>query len=97
MWIHPRYEFALAEIDHPDPIVSVLGDQLVEIVEEHLGCLFIIIHEEYPSIVEVGVAGLRKILYWLMRIISQSNYPVFQSNPSPGDRYSIRCPEMKKP
>ena len=53
MWIHPRYEFALAEIDHPDPIVSVLGDQLVEIVEEHLGCLFIIIHEEYPSIVEV--------------------------------------------
>ena len=79
MWIHPRYEFALAEIDHPDPIVSVLGDQLVEIVEEHLGCLFIIIHEEYPSIIEVRVAGLGKILDWLLGIVSQSNYPVLQS------------------
>ena len=78
MGIHPRDEFALAEIDHPDPIVSVLGDEFVEIVEEHLGCLFIIIHEEYPSIIEVRVAGLRKILDGLMGIVSQSNYPVFQ-------------------
>ena len=78
MWIHPGNEPALAEIDHPDPVISVLGDEIVEILEEHPGCLFIIIHEEYPSIIQVGVAGLCEILDGLVTIVSQPDYPVFQ-------------------